>query len=90
MAEENENGGSKVESVIEKVSEKIHGDDSSSSSDSDSETVKPASPSSVKAKIFRLFGREKPVHQVFLAEPRQPGSFLNCLSITFLPWSATF
>ncbi|KAL5571503.1 hypothetical protein UlMin_021100 [Ulmus minor] len=65
MAEENEHGGSKVESVIEKVSEKIHADNSSSSSDSESETVKPASPSSAKAKIFRLFGREKPVHQVF-------------------------
>ncbi|KAM6588367.1 hypothetical protein CsatA_010972 [Cannabis sativa] len=33
--------------------------------DSESEQVKPESPSSVKTKIFRLFGREIPVHQVF-------------------------
>ncbi|PSS34276.1 Reticulon-like protein [Actinidia chinensis var. chinensis] len=53
---------SKVESVMEKITEKFHGDDSSSSSDSDGE--KSPSPSSVKAKIYRLFGREKPVHKV--------------------------
>ncbi|KAJ9188277.1 hypothetical protein P3X46_003648 [Hevea brasiliensis] len=63
MAEHSE---SPIESVMEKISEKIHAHDSSSSSDSDSETEKkPDSPSSVKAKIFRLFGREKPVHKVF-------------------------
>ncbi|KAJ9171452.1 hypothetical protein P3X46_014819 [Hevea brasiliensis] len=62
MAEHSE---SPIESVMEKISEKIHAHDSSSSdSDSDSEK-KPDSPSSVKAKIFRLFGREKPVHKVF-------------------------
>ncbi|KAF4362935.1 hypothetical protein F8388_002365, partial [Cannabis sativa] len=33
--------------------------------DSESEQVKPESPSSVKTKIFRLFGRERAVHQVF-------------------------
>lgn len=65
MAEPTESADSKVESVIEKISDKIHGHDSSSSSDSESETAKPESPSSVKAKIFRLFGRERPVHQVF-------------------------
>lgn len=64
MAEQSENAGSAVESIIEKVSEKIHAHDSSSSS-SDSDDEKPVSPSSVKAKIFRLFGREKPVHKVF-------------------------
>ena len=53
---------SKVESVMDKITEKFHGDDSSSSSDSDGE--KSPSPSSVKAKIYRLFGREKPVHKV--------------------------
>lgn len=63
MAEHSE---SPIESVMEKISEKIHAHDSSSSSDSDSESnKKPDSPSSVKAKIFRLFGREKPVHKVF-------------------------
>jgi hypothetical protein len=56
-------------SLLEKFTEKFHGDDSSSS-DSDSEKKKKtesasSSPSSLKAKMFRLFGREKPVHQVF-------------------------
>ncbi|KAF3439949.1 hypothetical protein FNV43_RR18227 [Rhamnella rubrinervis] len=66
MAEQTESTGSTVESVVDKVSEKIHDHDSlSSSSSSDSDTEKPPSPSSVKAKIYRLFGREKPVHSVF-------------------------
>ncbi|MBA0680180.1 hypothetical protein Goshw_008254 [Gossypium schwendimanii] len=64
MAEESESKQSAVESMMEKISEKIHGHDSSSSSDSDSDHEKPASPSSVKAKIYRLFGRERPVHHV--------------------------
>nr|AFW99831.1 reticulon-like protein [Gossypium hirsutum] len=64
MAEESESKQSAVESVMEKISEKIHGHDSSSSSDSDSDHEKPASPSSVKAKIYRLFGRERPAHHV--------------------------
>ncbi|MGD7309678.1 reticulon family protein, partial [Ralstonia pseudosolanacearum] len=42
---------------MDKIAEKFHGD-SSSSSDSDDE-------SSVKTKIWRLFGREKPVHKLF-------------------------
>ncbi|KAF4349252.1 hypothetical protein F8388_024219, partial [Cannabis sativa] len=33
--------------------------------DSESEQVKTESPSSVQTKIFRLFGRERPIHQVF-------------------------
>ncbi|KAJ4728198.1 Reticulon-like protein [Melia azedarach] len=61
MAEHSENP---AEPIMEKISEKIHGHDSSSSS-SDSDNDEPASQSSVKAKIFRLFGRERPVHQVF-------------------------
>uniref|UniRef100_A0A803R9U6 Reticulon-like protein n=1 Tax=Cannabis sativa TaxID=3483 RepID=A0A803R9U6_CANSA len=67
MAEHTESAEAKSESLIEKITEKIHGhgDSSSSSSDSESEQVKPESPSSVKTKIFRLFGRERPVHQVF-------------------------
>ncbi|CAI9764179.1 unnamed protein product [Fraxinus pennsylvanica] len=65
MAEQVENSDPKGESLLDKIVEKIHGsDDSSSSSDSDSEK-KSATPSSVKAKIYRLFGREKPVHKVF-------------------------
>lgn len=50
------------ESVIEKISEKIHGhDDSSSSSDSDDDKSA-ASSAAAAAKEFRLFGRETPVH----------------------------
>ncbi|KAK9698524.1 hypothetical protein RND81_08G110300 [Saponaria officinalis] len=52
----------KPESLIEKISDKIHAHDSSSS-DSDDDKHK-SSPSSVKSKISRLFGREKPVHTV--------------------------
>ncbi|KAF5464370.1 hypothetical protein F2P56_014450 [Juglans regia] len=63
MADQSESAGSTVESVTEKISEKIHAHDSSSSDSDDEKTVSPSS--SAKAKVFRLFGREKPVHQVF-------------------------
>lgn len=57
------------ESLMDKISEKIHhGGDSSSSSSSDDEDEKKkkssSSPSSMKSKVYRLFGREKPVHKV--------------------------
>ncbi|XP_039039432.1 reticulon-like protein B5 [Hibiscus syriacus] len=64
MAEETESNQLTVESVMENISEKIHSHDSSSSSDSDSDHGKPTTPSSVKAKIYRLFGRERHVHHV--------------------------
>jgi hypothetical protein len=51
----------KPSSPIESMMEKIHHHDSSSS---DSDDEKPESSSSMKAKIYRLFGREKPVHHV--------------------------
>ncbi|KAL3498931.1 hypothetical protein ACH5RR_041663 [Cinchona calisaya] len=51
----------KSESLIEKITEKIHRPDDSSSSSSDDEGKKT---SSLKAKVFRLFGREKPVHKI--------------------------
>ncbi|XP_073309338.1 reticulon-like protein B3 [Primulina huaijiensis] len=47
-------------SFVEKIAEKFHGDDSSSSSDSECEK-----PAAFKDKVYRLFGREKPVHKVF-------------------------
>ncbi|KAI4315483.1 hypothetical protein L6164_028284 [Bauhinia variegata] len=62
MAEHHEHEESKVESLMEKISEKIHDHDSSSSSDSDNEKSSPSP--STKSKIFRIFGREKPVHKV--------------------------
>lgn len=55
----------KAETMMEKISEKIKGDDSSSSSSSsssDSETE--TETTSLKEKVFRIFGREKPVHKV--------------------------
>uniref|UniRef100_A0A2N9GL08 Reticulon-like protein n=1 Tax=Fagus sylvatica TaxID=28930 RepID=A0A2N9GL08_FAGSY len=89
----NEEVKPKEESLLEKITEKIHGHDhSSSSSDSENEKEKvkqkekererererekekekeiekekySGSPPSTKNKIFRLFGREKPVHKVF-------------------------
>ncbi|XP_038978524.1 uncharacterized protein LOC120108866 [Phoenix dactylifera] len=47
---------------MEKITEKCH-HENSSSSDSDNEKPQQSS-SSVQAKIYRLFGREKPVHTV--------------------------
>lgn len=64
MAEEHKHEESVAESIMEKIADKIHGHDDGSSSSSDSDDEKKASPSSLKAKIYRLFGREKPVHNV--------------------------
>ncbi|XP_057477873.1 reticulon-like protein B4 [Actinidia eriantha] len=50
------------ESLLEKITEKLHGHDSSSS---DSDDEKKSSPSSLKSKVYRIFGREKPIHKVF-------------------------
>ncbi|OAY77459.1 Reticulon-like protein B1 [Ananas comosus] len=64
MAEHKEE---EAEPVTEKITE--HFDSSSSSSDSDDEKSKPKSAAAsaaeaIEAKIYRLFGREKPVHTV--------------------------
>ncbi|KVH91109.1 reticulon-like protein B2 [Cynara cardunculus var. scolymus] len=84
MAEYHDEIEPKGESFMDKITEKIQRDDSSSS-DSDSEKKKKhddelkkkhddelkkkhhdaPSPTSMKSKIYRLFGREKPVHKVF-------------------------
>ncbi|KAK8938866.1 Reticulon-like protein B2 [Platanthera zijinensis] len=50
------------ETLMEKISEKFRGSDSSDSDD-DKSKLKP-SQSSLKSKINRLFGRERPVHSV--------------------------
>eukprot|EP00262_Sarcandra_glabra_P020254 TRINITY_DN7982_c0_g1_i1.p1 TRINITY_DN7982_c0_g1~~TRINITY_DN7982_c0_g1_i1.p1 ORF type:complete len:253 (-),score=38.67 TRINITY_DN7982_c0_g1_i1:470-1228(-) len=62
MAEHSEGSGSVADSLVDKITEPFKGHDSSSSSDSDNEK---SSPSTVKSAIYRLFGREKPVHTVF-------------------------
>lgn len=65
MADEHKHEEPAGESVKEKITEKIHGhDSSSSSSSSDTDDDKKSSTSSLKTKVFRLFGREKPVHRV--------------------------
>ncbi|MQL41325.1 reticulon family protein, partial [Escherichia coli] len=65
MAEHHEHEEAKGESLLKKISGKIHDQDSSSSSDSENEKKISSSPSSIKSKVFRLFGREKSVHHVF-------------------------
>ncbi|XP_073131443.1 reticulon-like protein B2 [Henckelia pumila] len=52
-----------TESLIDKITEKFHGSDSSSSDSDDDADVK-STAAAVKAKIYRLFGREKPVYKV--------------------------
>lgn len=65
MADNNagEHEQSFVESLKEKVTETFHKDDSSSS-DSDNDAKKSSPVDDVKDKIYRLFGREKPIHKV--------------------------
>ncbi|KAK1588211.1 hypothetical protein Q3G72_020961 [Acer saccharum] len=67
---EHQHEESPVESVVEKTADRdlIH-HSSSSSSDSDDDKKSSSLPSSsvsdsIKSKVFRLFGREKPVHKV--------------------------
>lgn len=68
MADHQEHEEVKGESLLEKISGKIHDhDSSSSSSDSDNEKEKEkksSSSDSLKNKVYRLFGREKPLHNV--------------------------
>lgn len=66
----------KEDSVIESVMEKIH--DHDKSSDSDSDHGKPKSESdSLKSKIYRIFGREKPVHKVLGGGKRMFSLFIT-------------
>ncbi|XP_022853756.1 reticulon-like protein B2 [Olea europaea var. sylvestris] len=62
-AAENEKHESAAESIVDKITEKFHDNDSSSSDSDDEKDIK-AKAAAVKAKIYRLFGREKPVHKV--------------------------
>ena len=63
-----------AESMMDKISDKFHGGGDSSSSSSDSDDEKKGSAAGVKAKIYRLFGREKPVHAVLGGGKRKPPS----------------
>ncbi|KAK8657235.1 hypothetical protein V6N13_035486 [Hibiscus sabdariffa] len=57
---------SKMEEIADKISDKIHRKSSSSSSSSDSDDDKRSHAHKLpfKSKVYRLFGREKPLHQV--------------------------
>lgn len=71
------------ESLMDKISEKIHhkGDSSSSSSsDDENEKKSSSSPKSLKSNVYRLFGRERPVHKVLGGGKRMftPISFALC------------
>ncbi|KAI6672393.1 hypothetical protein NL676_000299 [Syzygium grande] len=60
-----DHAGDSEPSLMEKMAEKIHGPEfSSSSSSSDSDDDKPPTVGSVKSRVWRLFGREVPVHKV--------------------------
>ena len=76
MAEREGQRESAAESPMDKITEKISVHDSSSSSDSDNEKF-----DAVKSKIFRLFGREKPVHKVLGGGKRK---HTNILSFVYL------
>ncbi|KAK1366544.1 Reticulon-like protein B2 [Heracleum sosnowskyi] len=56
----------KVESVMEKITEKLHGDDSSTSdSDDDKKSSnKVSTMEAIENKVYRILGREKPIHKV--------------------------
>lgn len=61
--EKHEKHESGAESLIDKITDKFHGS-GSSSSDSDEDLDIKSAASTAKAKIYRLFGREKPLHKV--------------------------
>ncbi|KAL2238279.1 UNVERIFIED_CONTAM: Reticulon-like protein B3 [Sesamum indicum] len=65
MADHHKEEENKGESLIDKVTDKMHAHDSSSSSSSssssDSDDDRKAR---LKTKVYRLFGREKPVHKI--------------------------
>lgn len=74
------------ESVMDKITEKFHGGDSSSSSDSDDEKKGSSSASAaeaMKAKIYRLFGRERPVHSVLGGGKRKTPRFVHPIRSCF-------
>ncbi|KAM5572314.1 reticulon-like protein B2 [Rosa sericea] len=55
----------RAESLMEKIEEKIHGHHDSPAPEVVREKSGGLSPSSLKDKAYRIFGREKPVHHVF-------------------------
>lgn len=80
-AEHKEDSGSGVESFADNTTEKLQRHDSSSSSDSENEK---SSPSAVKAAVYRLFGRQRPVHNVL------GGGKRKCENSSFIFFSFSF
>lgn len=86
MAEHAEDSSHAGESIMEKIAEKLHVNDSSTSSDSDSEKME-ASSSIIKAKIWRFFGREQSVHRALGGgKGRLPHHRLPSLPPSFNPY----
>lgn len=79
MADHAGENDSFVDSVMDKINDKLHGHDSSSDSEDDKGKKSPVD--AVKTKIYRLFGREKPVHKVLGGGKR---TLLKSLSIFIL------
>ncbi|KAK6155624.1 hypothetical protein DH2020_009872 [Rehmannia glutinosa] len=71
-AGEQEKYKSVAESLIDKITDKFHGSDSSSDSDNEKDKDIKSAASAMKAKIYRLFGRDKPVHKVLGGGKREP------------------
>ena len=88
MAEHHEHEEVKGESLLEKISGKIHDHDSSSSSDSDNE--KTSASDSLKSKVFRLFGREKPIHHVLGGGKRMRLPFIGFFFLFFISFNSCF
>ncbi|XP_076935764.1 reticulon-like protein B5 [Bidens hawaiensis] len=61
---ENEHESSFVESVKDKIAETFHKDDSDSDNEDKKEKKSSSPVEDVKEKIYRMFGRERPVHKV--------------------------
>ncbi|CAA7402697.1 unnamed protein product [Spirodela intermedia] len=63
MAERTEESASVAESLVDDIAEKFHSHDSSASESEDEKLDAASSP--IKEKVWRFFGREQPVHDVF-------------------------
>lgn len=76
MADHHKEEEKKDESFLDKIADKIRGHDSPS--DSEGEKT-----SSLKANVYRLFGREKPVHRVLGGGKRTFNKIRGTLIIIF-------
>lgn len=75
------------EPLVEKITEKLPEADSSSSESEADRDIK-STASAVKSKIYRLFGREQPVHKVLGGGKRTALCFerFRSFSLLSLPW----